>query len=87
MEAGSAHRILMVSDFFYPNFGGVEHHIYHLAQCLMQRGHKVGCGFEMEALWPPPRRRYPDGVRRSLSYPTHAMAFSRSNLFRGRWSS
>ena len=41
MEAGT-HRILMVSDFFYPNFGGVEHHIYHLAQCLMQRGHKVG---------------------------------------------
>ena len=34
-------RILMVSDFFYPNFGGVEHHIFHLALCLMQRGHKV----------------------------------------------
>ena len=34
-------RILMVSDFFYPNTGGVETHIYQLSQCLMARGHKV----------------------------------------------
>ena len=31
----------MVSDFFYPNMGGVESHIYQLSQCLIQRGHKV----------------------------------------------
>lgn len=31
----------MVSDFFYPNFGGVESHIYYLSQCLIQLGHKV----------------------------------------------
>lgn len=31
----------MVSDFFYPNQGGVESHIYHLSQCLINRGHKV----------------------------------------------
>ena len=31
----------MVSDFFFPNQGGVENHIYHLSQCLLQRGHKV----------------------------------------------
>lgn len=35
------HRICMVSDFFYPNKGGVETHIWCLAQCLIQRGHKV----------------------------------------------
>lgn len=35
------HRILMVSDFFYPNFGGVESHIYYLSQCLIKLGHKV----------------------------------------------
>ncbi|XP_020231005.1 phosphatidylinositol N-acetylglucosaminyltransferase subunit A isoform X1 [Cajanus cajan] len=35
------HRILMVSDFFYPNFGGVENHIYYLSQCLLELGHKV----------------------------------------------
>lgn len=35
------HRVLMVSDFFYPNFGGVENHIYYLSQCLLKRGHKV----------------------------------------------
>ncbi|KAI3907295.1 hypothetical protein MKW98_010645, partial [Papaver atlanticum] len=34
-------RILMVSDFFYPNFGGVENHIYLLSQCLLKLGHKV----------------------------------------------
>eukprot|EP00878_Enallax_costatus_P003436 GHUV01003647.1.p1 GENE.GHUV01003647.1~~GHUV01003647.1.p1 ORF type:complete len:475 (+),score=123.32 GHUV01003647.1:322-1746(+) len=34
-------RILMVSDFFYPNFGGVENHIYQLSQCLINQGHKV----------------------------------------------
>lgn len=31
----------MVSDFFYPNAGGVETHIYQLSQCLMARGNKV----------------------------------------------
>ncbi|XP_050893522.1 phosphatidylinositol N-acetylglucosaminyltransferase subunit A isoform X1 [Lathyrus oleraceus] len=35
------HSILMVSDFFYPNFGGVENHIYYLSQCLLNLGHKV----------------------------------------------
>uniref|UniRef100_A0A1D1YN71 phosphatidylinositol N-acetylglucosaminyltransferase n=1 Tax=Anthurium amnicola TaxID=1678845 RepID=A0A1D1YN71_9ARAE len=36
-----SHNILMVSDFFYPNFGGVENHIYYLSQCLLKLGHKV----------------------------------------------
>ena len=31
----------MVSDFFYPNMGGVESHIYQLSECLIERGHKV----------------------------------------------
>lgn len=31
----------MVSDFFYPNTGGVESHIYQLSQCLLALGHKV----------------------------------------------
>ncbi|XP_078513829.1 phosphatidylinositol N-acetylglucosaminyltransferase subunit A [Lissotriton helveticus] len=37
----NAHSICMVSDFFYPNMGGVESHIYQLSQCLIERGHKV----------------------------------------------
>ncbi|KAL4358617.1 hypothetical protein AHAS_Ahas09G0304600 [Arachis hypogaea] len=32
---------MMVSDFFYPKFGGVENHIYYLSQCLLKLGHKV----------------------------------------------
>ncbi|XP_066281291.1 phosphatidylinositol N-acetylglucosaminyltransferase subunit A-like [Branchiostoma lanceolatum] len=35
------HNVCMVSDFFFPNTGGVESHIYQLSQCLLQRGHKV----------------------------------------------
>lgn len=31
----------MVSDFFFPNVGGVEGHIYMVAQGLVARGHKV----------------------------------------------
>ncbi|KAG8230339.1 hypothetical protein J437_LFUL000610 [Ladona fulva] len=35
------HRLCMASDFFFPNMGGVEEHIYSLSQCLIARGHKV----------------------------------------------
>ena len=31
----------MVSDFFYPEVGGVENHIYMLSVTLMRMGHKV----------------------------------------------
>jgi phosphatidylinositol N-acetylglucosaminyltransferase subunit A len=31
----------MVCDFFYPNFGGVENHIYYLSQGLAALGHRV----------------------------------------------
>ncbi|KDN49184.1 glycosyltransferase family 4 protein [Tilletiaria anomala UBC 951] len=35
------HRIAMISDFFFPNVGGVEGHIYMISQRLLARGHKV----------------------------------------------
>ena len=31
----------MICDFFYPNFGGVENHIYYLSQELARLGHRV----------------------------------------------
>jgi len=33
--------IAMISDFFHPNVGGVENHIYMLSANLFRRGHKV----------------------------------------------
>jgi hypothetical protein len=33
--------ILICTDFSFPKFGGVETHGYQLAQCLIERGHKV----------------------------------------------
>ncbi|THD21272.1 putative N-acetylglucosaminyl-phosphatidylinositol biosynthetic protein, partial [Fasciola hepatica] len=33
--------IAMACDFFHPNVGGVETHIYSLSQCLIARGHRV----------------------------------------------
>ncbi|AOW00931.1 hypothetical protein B0I72DRAFT_164062 [Yarrowia lipolytica] len=35
------YNIAMVSDFFYPQPGGVELHVYQLSQRLKQRGHSV----------------------------------------------
>ncbi|MGH0147287.1 UNVERIFIED_CONTAM: hypothetical protein FKN15_027338 [Acipenser sinensis] len=40
-EVPQKQNVCMVSDFFYPNMGGVESHIYQLSQCLIERGHKV----------------------------------------------
>ncbi|GAV55190.1 hypothetical protein ZYGR_0AS05140 [Zygosaccharomyces rouxii] len=34
-------NVAMVCDFFYPQLGGVEFHIFHLAQNLLQLGHSV----------------------------------------------
>lgn len=36
-----AYNIAMVSDFFFPQPGGVESHIYQLSTKLIDRGHKV----------------------------------------------
>lgn len=29
------------ADFFYPDAGGVENHMFMLSHCLMHLGHKV----------------------------------------------
>ena len=34
-------RVLMASDFFLPDAGGVECHVYALSQALLARGHSV----------------------------------------------
>ncbi|CAK5275783.1 unnamed protein product [Mycena citricolor] len=33
--------IAMITDFFHPNVGGVENHVYMLSACLLRKGHKV----------------------------------------------
>jgi len=40
-ESDEKLRIALVSDFFIPQLGGVEMHMYNVAQCLMKKGHKV----------------------------------------------
>jgi len=40
-ERKRCHRIAMVCDFFWPNLGGVENHIWSLSQHLIRLGHKV----------------------------------------------
>ena len=35
------HRVALVCNFFYPRLGGVEMHIWSLANCLLRLGHKV----------------------------------------------
>jgi glycosyltransferase involved in cell wall biosynthesis len=40
-EKGASRSICMVCDFFYPQLGGVENHIWSLSQRLLARGHKV----------------------------------------------
>gem|GEM_PF-6654694 len=37
----SNYSIMICTDFALPKFGGVETHGYQLAQCLIERGHKV----------------------------------------------
>ncbi len=34
-------KVALVSDFFFPNIGGVESHMYFLAYCLRSKGHKT----------------------------------------------
>lgn len=34
-------KICLVSDFFYPNTGGIESHIYQLSHHLLRLGHSV----------------------------------------------
>ena len=36
-----SYRICLASDFFFPNIGGVEAHIYSMAYCLASMGHKI----------------------------------------------
>lgn len=40
-NAMPSYNIAMVTDFFYPQPGGVEFHVYHLSQKLIDLGHSV----------------------------------------------
>ncbi|KAE8235049.1 hypothetical protein A4X13_0g9632, partial [Tilletia indica] len=56
-------RIAMISDFFFPNVGGVEGHIYMVSQQLLKRGHKV---IVITHAYPPRRtgiRWLPNGLK------------------------
>ncbi|TFY64312.1 hypothetical protein EVG20_g5987 [Dentipellis fragilis] len=50
MDAGDALSIAMICDFFHPNVGGVENHIYMLSANLIKRGHKSPPGSRWNTL-------------------------------------
>ncbi|KAF2763593.1 UDP-Glycosyltransferase/glycogen phosphorylase [Teratosphaeria nubilosa] len=56
------YNIAMISDFFYPQPGGVESHIYQLSTKLIDRGHRV---IIITHAYGPPQDSYPSrtGVR------------------------
>ena len=41
--------IRMISDFFHPNVGGVENHIFMLSANLIRRGHKAPTSFPISS--------------------------------------
>ena len=45
-----ASSIRMICDYFFPKVGGVESHIYSLAEALCKLGHKVRTQFRVFAL-------------------------------------
>ncbi|XP_051938359.1 phosphatidylinositol N-acetylglucosaminyltransferase subunit A isoform X8 [Hippocampus zosterae] len=72
--AGRKHSICMVSDFFYPNMGGVESHIYLLSQCLIEKGHKVVVVTHAYG--------HRKGVRCSLTTPSLALLIKENTVLR-----
>ena len=34
-------KIGLITEFFYPNIGGVESHVYFMAYCFKSKGHDV----------------------------------------------
>jgi phosphatidylinositol glycan class A protein len=66
------HRVLMVTDFFYPNFGGVENHVYQLSQCLMALGHKVGAELQPDLIKAPRNT----SIRRSGCAPSQVVVMT-----------
>ena len=57
------HRILMACDFFYPNCGGIETHIYQLSQCLIALGHKART--PRRPVWPLLRAQHGESLTRT----------------------
>ncbi|GAA5829766.1 hypothetical protein JCM3766R1_001298 [Sporobolomyces carnicolor] len=62
MDCGRSLNIALISDYFYPKVGGVESHIYALAQSLAKRHHRV---VVITHAYPPRRgvRWLPNGVK------------------------
>eukprot|EP00761_Pharyngomonas_kirbyi_P009792 gb/GECH01009810.1/.p1 GENE.gb/GECH01009810.1/~~gb/GECH01009810.1/.p1 ORF type:complete len:510 (+),score=78.89 gb/GECH01009810.1/:1-1530(+) len=71
--------ICLVSDFFYPGFGGVETHMYSLAQCLIRRGHRV---IVVTRAYPPRYRgvRYLTGGLKVYYLPMAAVTLDPGNV-------
>ena len=63
------HSICMACDFFYPRLGGVEMHIWSLAQCLLRLGHKVSPISLFVVWWAPSMARLPACLSEAMCRP------------------
>lgn len=82
-NGGRQHRVLMVCDFFYPNTGGVEVHIYQLSQALLARGHKARA--DAPALERQRARMFEDPSPLSAAQWTRRAPYSDTLLVRRSW--
>ncbi|KAL8004404.1 hypothetical protein Plhal703r1_c10g0053601 [Plasmopara halstedii] len=62
--------VAMCCDFFYPRLGGVEMHMWSLAQCLLRRGHKV---IVLTHAVPGPSNGQIPTYRTGVRYMTHGL--------------
>lgn len=64
-------RILLAAQFFPPDIGGEERHVFNLANILAGRGHQVAVATQ-QVLGAPATEMLPSGVR-VHRFPTMAM--------------
>jgi len=74
-------RILLVSDYFLPSFGGVERHVYTLARYLAEQGFEVTVLTKAEKTDDSGIRSIGIDVMRKLKFATHGHTLENGPLY------